>query len=81
MFLIPFYMALMALGQQGERPCPMVWLSDQIDASVPPPASIYSRFSPVVINLMNRSVFYTSILLRDLQRSVSLEQQTSSSSE
>ncbi len=52
MFLIPFCMTLMALGQQGERPCPMVWLSDRIDASVPPPASIYSRFSPVVINLL-----------------------------
>ncbi len=66
MFLIPSYMALMALGQQDERPCPMVLFSDQMDASVPPPASIYSRFSPVVINLLNRSVFYTSILLRDL---------------
>ncbi len=66
MFLIPSYMALMALGQQDERPCPMVLFSDQMDASVPPPASIYSRFSPVVINRLNRSAFYTSILLRDL---------------
>lgn len=35
MFLIPSYMALMALGQWGEQPCPMVVFSDQMCHPMP----------------------------------------------
>lgn len=52
MFLIPSYMALMALGQRGEQPCPMVLFSDQMCHPVP--------------HFTSDLVWYQVILWRDL---------------
>lgn len=52
MFLIPSYMALMALGQRGEQPCPMVLFSDQMCHLVP--------------HFTSDLVWYQVILWRDL---------------
>lgn len=51
MFLILSYMALMALGQWGEQPCPMVLFSDQMCHPMP-------RFTPDL-------VWYQVILWKD----------------